>query len=74
MITPSGRGGAHDRRRTARPLVGGRYFEDGNESAVVVPPATPAVADYAIDPAAAERLWETSIEMLDNYSRAEAQS
>jgi NAD(P)-dependent dehydrogenase (short-subunit alcohol dehydrogenase family) len=46
--------------------VGGRYFEDCNEAAIVVPPATAGVADYAIDPVAAERLWEMSIEMLNS--------
>jgi NAD(P)-dependent dehydrogenase (short-subunit alcohol dehydrogenase family) len=47
--------------------IGGRYFEDCNESAVVVPPAITGVADYAIDPVAAERLWDTSIEMLSSF-------
>jgi NAD(P)-dependent dehydrogenase (short-subunit alcohol dehydrogenase family) len=44
--------------------VGGRYFDDCNESEVVVPPATKGVADYAIDPIAAERLWEISMELI----------
>jgi NAD(P)-dependent dehydrogenase (short-subunit alcohol dehydrogenase family) len=45
--------------------VGGRYFEDCNEAAVVelaadTPPPPRGVADYALDPANAERLWEVS--------------
>jgi NAD(P)-dependent dehydrogenase (short-subunit alcohol dehydrogenase family) len=42
--------------------IGGRYFEDCNESPVVDPtPATGAgVASYALDPKNAERLWELS--------------
>jgi NAD(P)-dependent dehydrogenase (short-subunit alcohol dehydrogenase family) len=44
--------------------IGGRYFQDCNE-APVVDPATAeetgaGVADYAVDPANAERLWELS--------------
>ena len=41
--------------------VTGRYFED-NQEAAVVPGGTPAasglVADWAVDPVAADRLWE----------------
>ncbi len=50
----------------AHPLlegVGGRYFEDCNEAAVVADPtdATPSgVAWYAVDPGNAERLWSVS--------------
>jgi NAD(P)-dependent dehydrogenase (short-subunit alcohol dehydrogenase family) len=46
--------------------VGGRYFENCNE-AVVVDPSTPGafgVADYALDPEAAARLWQVSIDAL----------
>jgi NAD(P)-dependent dehydrogenase (short-subunit alcohol dehydrogenase family) len=48
--------------------VGGRYLEDCNE-AVVVDPATAeffgsGVAAYALDPEAAARLWEVSVETL----------
>lgn len=46
--------------------VGGRYFEDCHEAAVV-----PAITDglhgvraWALDPAAAERLWEVSADLL----------
>ncbi len=46
--------------------IGGRYFEDGEESPVVVPPATTGVAAHALDPAAAEHLWQLSIEMLES--------
>jgi NAD(P)-dependent dehydrogenase (short-subunit alcohol dehydrogenase family) len=46
--------------------VSGRYFEDCNE-AVVVPndsEASTGVRAYALDPAAAEQLWEVSLELL----------
>jgi NAD(P)-dependent dehydrogenase (short-subunit alcohol dehydrogenase family) len=47
--------------------VGGRYFEDCNEAERVdVAQTIPArgVAAYALDPAAAERLWEVSVATL----------
>jgi NAD(P)-dependent dehydrogenase (short-subunit alcohol dehydrogenase family) len=47
--------------------VGGRYFEDCNEAAVIAergPAGSAGVAPYALDPAEAERLWETSLRML----------
>ena len=44
--------------------VGGRYFENCNEAETVhadpAEPGTSGVADYALDPANAERLWELS--------------
>jgi hypothetical protein len=43
---------------------GGRYFEDCQEADVVAAPdgsETHGVAAYALDPAAAERLWELSL-------------
>jgi NAD(P)-dependent dehydrogenase (short-subunit alcohol dehydrogenase family) len=44
--------------------IGGRYFEDCNEAAVVDPSASEApgsgVAGYALDPGNAKRLWEVS--------------
>ena len=44
--------------------IGGRYFEDCNESPVVEPDPSgdlsAGVAAYAVDPANAERLWELS--------------
>jgi NAD(P)-dependent dehydrogenase (short-subunit alcohol dehydrogenase family) len=46
--------------------IGGRYFEDCNEAAVVTrrgAPGSGGVAAYALDPANAERLWELSLEM-----------
>lgn len=46
--------------------VGGRYFEDCNE-AEVVPEirGIHGVRDYALDPVAAERLWEVSLALLE---------
>jgi len=47
--------------------VGGRYFEDCNEAAVVAerePASSAGVAPYAIDPDEADRLWQTSLRML----------
>jgi NAD(P)-dependent dehydrogenase (short-subunit alcohol dehydrogenase family) len=48
--------------------IGGRYFEDCNEAAVLDPAAVETaesgVAPYAIDPGNAERLWEVSLELL----------
>ncbi|MBQ0889621.1 SDR family NAD(P)-dependent oxidoreductase [Streptomyces sp. RM72] len=46
--------------------VGGRYFEDNNEAEVVHDGNgwASGVADYAVDPANAERLWETSERLL----------
>jgi NAD(P)-dependent dehydrogenase (short-subunit alcohol dehydrogenase family) len=48
--------------------IGGRYFEDCNEAAVLDPDApnatTSGVATYALDPANAYRLWELSLALL----------
>jgi hypothetical protein len=46
--------------------VSGRYFEDCNEAPVVADDfdGSGGVRAYALDPAAAERLWEVSLEML----------
>ncbi|MEW1735321.1 SDR family NAD(P)-dependent oxidoreductase [Nocardia beijingensis] len=44
--------------------VGGRYFEDCNEAVVGVLSARNGVADYALDPEAAARLWQVSSETL----------
>ena len=53
---------------TASPLVegvGGRYFEDCNEAEVVSElQGIYGVRDYALDPEAAEQLWEVSLRML----------
>jgi NAD(P)-dependent dehydrogenase (short-subunit alcohol dehydrogenase family) len=47
--------------------VGGRYFEDCSEAAVLDPvrsDSASGVAAYAVDPANAERLWDLSLELL----------
>ena len=46
--------------------VGGRYFEDCNEAATVArrPADYAGVAWYALDPANAERLWDTALGLL----------
>jgi len=46
--------------------VGGRYFEDCNEAATVTrrPADYAGVAWYALDPANAERLWDTALGLL----------
>jgi len=47
--------------------VGGRYFEDCNESPVVADYVrfAPGVAPYARDPESAQRLWDLSLTFLD---------
>jgi NAD(P)-dependent dehydrogenase (short-subunit alcohol dehydrogenase family) len=44
--------------------VGGRYFEDVNEAEPHRPGGDSGIAAHALDPAAAERLWEVSEELL----------
>jgi NAD(P)-dependent dehydrogenase (short-subunit alcohol dehydrogenase family) len=44
--------------------VGGRYFEDCNEAGLNQPGTRRGVAAYALDPEAAERLWQVSVETL----------
>jgi NAD(P)-dependent dehydrogenase (short-subunit alcohol dehydrogenase family) len=49
--------------------IGGRYFEDGHEAAVldpsaVVPSGSSGVAAYALDPEAADLLWQVSTDLL----------
>ena len=48
--------------------VGGRYFEDCNEAAVLEPGqeggAEAGVAAYALDRGDADRLWELSLELI----------
>jgi NAD(P)-dependent dehydrogenase (short-subunit alcohol dehydrogenase family) len=44
--------------------VGGRYFEDCNEAEPNQPGTRHGVAPYALDPEAAQRLWQVSVEML----------
>lgn len=68
MKTPE-QGAATSVLLAASPLVegiGGRYFEDCNE-AEVVPEIVGihGVRDYALDPEAADRLWEVSLHLLE---------
>lgn len=68
MKTPE-QGAATSVLLAASPLVegvGGSYFEDCNE-AEVVPEIVGiwGVRDYALDPEAADRLWETSLRLLE---------
>ena len=44
--------------------IGGRYFEDCNEAGPSQPGTGRGVAPYALDPNAAARLWEVSLQML----------
>jgi NAD(P)-dependent dehydrogenase (short-subunit alcohol dehydrogenase family) len=44
--------------------VGGRYFEDCDEAEPNQPGTRHGVAPYALDPEAAQRLWQVSVEML----------
>ncbi|WP_030488862.1 SDR family NAD(P)-dependent oxidoreductase [Micromonospora chokoriensis] len=44
--------------------VGGRYFEDCQEAAPAQPGGRTGVAAYALDPEAAERLWQVSTALL----------
>ena len=46
--------------------VGGRYFEDCNEASVVLkrPADYRGVAGYAVDAGNAERLWDTTLELI----------
>lgn len=41
-----------------------RYFEDCNEAAPNEPGSRQGVAAYALDPEAAQQLWEVSEQML----------
>jgi NAD(P)-dependent dehydrogenase (short-subunit alcohol dehydrogenase family) len=44
--------------------VGGRYFEDCNEAEPNRPGTRHGVAAFALDPEAAEHLWQVTVEML----------
>jgi NAD(P)-dependent dehydrogenase (short-subunit alcohol dehydrogenase family) len=44
--------------------IGGRYFEDCNEAEPSQPGTHAGVAAYALDPAAAELLWQVSLDAL----------
>ncbi|MCO1599006.1 SDR family NAD(P)-dependent oxidoreductase [Micromonospora sp. RHAY321] len=51
----------------ASPLIdgaGGRYFEDCQEAGLAQPGERRGVAAYALDPEAAERLWQVSTQLL----------
>ena len=50
--------------------IGGRYFADCNESVVIAEGARDiaGVVPYALDPSAAERLWDISLRMLSGGS------
>ena len=51
--------------------MGGRYFEDCNEAAHHEPEnPLQGVADYALDPDAAARLWQVSLDMITASSRS----
>jgi NAD(P)-dependent dehydrogenase (short-subunit alcohol dehydrogenase family) len=45
--------------------IGGRYFEDCNQAGPNDGSYTSGVAAYALDPEAAERLWQVSLDALD---------
>jgi hypothetical protein len=45
--------------------IGGRYFEDCNEAEIGKLSARNGVAEYALDPEAAARLWQVSLETLN---------
>jgi NAD(P)-dependent dehydrogenase (short-subunit alcohol dehydrogenase family) len=50
---------------------GGHYFEHGNEAPITEDyDAGHGVAAYALDPANAERLWETSLELMSHSVRS----
>lgn len=66
----SAQGAATSTLLAASPLlagVGGRYFEDCNEAAVVTEFVAfgGGVAPWALDPEAAAKLWDLSLELLD---------
>lgn len=70
MKTPE-QGAATSVLLAASPLlegISGRYFEDCNEAEVVpkIVNGIYGVRDYALDPEASERLWETSLHLLEN--------
>jgi NAD(P)-dependent dehydrogenase (short-subunit alcohol dehydrogenase family) len=57
----------------ASPLVEGvtgRYFEDCQEAVRFTPGVRRGVADYALDPHNAERLWRISVEMITAARRS----
>ncbi|HEY7174704.1 MAG TPA: SDR family NAD(P)-dependent oxidoreductase [Micromonosporaceae bacterium] len=46
--------------------VGGRYFEDCNQAGLNEPGTRRGVAAYALDPEAAARLWQVSVDTLES--------
>jgi len=46
--------------------IGGRYFEDCTEALPNAPGTRRGVAPHALDPEAAARLWQVSLEHLSN--------
>jgi NAD(P)-dependent dehydrogenase (short-subunit alcohol dehydrogenase family) len=44
--------------------ISGRYFENSNEAERTVVPGLSGVAEHALDPEAATRLWEVSLDLL----------
>jgi len=44
--------------------IGGKYFENNAEAGPNVPPARTGVAAYALDPDAAVKLWEVSVDLI----------
>lgn len=48
--------------------IGGRYFENCNEALPNQPGTWTGVAAYALDPEAASRLWDVSLDLLTNRS------
>jgi NAD(P)-dependent dehydrogenase (short-subunit alcohol dehydrogenase family) len=50
--------------------VGGRYFEDCNEAAPHQEGVRRGVAPYALDRAAANRLWDVSLDLIGNRASA----
>lgn len=56
----------------ASPLVEGvtgRYFEDGEEAVPYEPPVRRGVAAYALDPERAARLWQVSLDLVQDTVR-----
>ncbi|WP_329386633.1 SDR family NAD(P)-dependent oxidoreductase [Streptomyces sp. NBC_01716] len=49
--------------------IGGRYFENCNEARPYREGEPGGVAPHALDPAAAERLWQVSLDMLSSATR-----
>jgi NAD(P)-dependent dehydrogenase (short-subunit alcohol dehydrogenase family) len=49
--------------------VSGRYFEDCQEAGPFVPGTRRGVAEYALDPTNAHRLWDISIELTEHCGR-----